>query len=95
MSKESANLHGYQIDQVVRARHDKGRVVNIEFSNQNQCSFSLVGKVFTQKSNLVKWNCCILWIDIEKLGLILESKLVQKLSLEKNVFIKSGLLNEI
>ena len=36
--------------------------------------------------------CSILWIDIvwglQKLGLILESKVVQKLSLEKNVFNK-------
>jgi len=51
-------------------------------------------KVFTQKPTLVKWNCCILWIDIawglQKLGLILESKVVQKLSLEKNVFNKKG-----
>ena len=61
-------------------------------------SFSLDGslknKVFAQKSTVVKWNCCILWIDIEwglqKLGLILESKVVQKLSLEKNVFNKKG-----
>ena len=39
-----------------------------------------------------KRNCCILQIDIvwglQKLGLILESKVVQKLSLEKNVFNK-------
>ena len=49
-------------------------------------------KVFAQKSTVVKWNCYILWIDIvwslQKLGLILESKVVQKLSLEKNVFNK-------
>ena len=42
-------------------------------------------KIFAQKSTVVKWNCCILWIDIEwglqKLDLILESKVVQKLSL--------------
>ena len=52
----------------------------------------LKSKVFAQKSTVVKWNCFILWIDIEwglqKLGLILESKVVQKLSLEKNVFYK-------
>jgi hypothetical protein len=53
----------------------------------------LKSKVFAQKSAvLVKWKCCILWIDIEwglqKLGLILESKVVQKLSLEKKVFFK-------
>ena len=49
-------------------------------------------KVFAQKSTVVNWNCCILWIDIawglQKLGLILESKVVQKLSLEKNAFNK-------
>ena len=49
-------------------------------------------KVFAQKSTVVKWNCCIMWIDIEwglhKLGLILEIKVVQKLSLEKNGFNK-------
>ena len=49
-------------------------------------------KVFTQKSTVVKWNCCVLWIDIawglQKLGLILKSKVVQKLSPEKNVFNK-------
>ena len=49
-------------------------------------------KVFAQKSTAVKWNWCILWIDIEwglqKLGLILESKVVQKLSLEKKNFNK-------
>ena len=47
---------------------------------------------FAQKSTVFKWNCSILWIDIvwgiQKLGLILESKVVQKLSLEKNVFNK-------
>ena len=52
----------------------------------------LKSKVFAQKSTVVKWNCCILQIDIvwglQKLGLILESKVVQKLSLEKNVFNK-------
>ena len=52
---------------------------------------------FCQKSTAVKWNCRILWIDIEwglqKLGLILESKVVQKLSLEKKFITKNGLLN--
>ena len=52
----------------------------------------LKSKVFAQKSTVVKWNCCILWIDIvwglQKLGLILESKVAQKLSLEKNIFNK-------
>ena len=52
----------------------------------------LKSKVFAQKSTVVKWNCFILWIDIvwglQNLGLNLESKVVQKLSLEKNVFNK-------
>ena len=52
----------------------------------------LKSKVFAQKSTVFKWNYCTLWIDIEwclqKLGLILESKVVQKLSLEKKVFSK-------
>ena len=52
----------------------------------------LKSKVFAQKSTVVKWNFSILWIDIvwglQKLGLILESKVVQKLSLEKNGFNK-------
>ena len=52
----------------------------------------LKSQVFAQKSTVVKWNCFILQIDIvwglQKLGLILESKVVQKLSLEKNVFNK-------
>ena len=51
----------------------------------------LKSKVFNQKSTVVKWNCCILWIDIawdlQKLGLILESKVVQKLSLPKLIFL--------
>ena len=58
-------------------------------------SFSLDGSLkarFLLKNQLVKWNCYILWIDIvwslQKLGLILESKVVQKLSLQKNVFNK-------
>ena len=52
----------------------------------------LKSKVFAQKSTVVNWNYSILWIDIEwglqKLGLILESKVVQKLSLEKKAFDK-------
>ena len=50
----------------------------------------LKSKFFAQKSTVVKWNCFILWIGIElglqKLGLILESKVVLKLSLEKKGF---------
>ena len=57
----------------------------------------LKSKVFAQKSTVVKWNCFILWIDIvwgqQNLGLILESKVVQKLSLEKMVLTKNILLN--
>ena len=51
---------------------------------------ALKSQVFAQKSTVVKWNFSILWIDIvwglQKLGLILESKVVQKLSLEKKCF---------
>ena len=47
----------------------------------------LKSQVFAQKSSVVKWTCSILW-GLQKLGLILESKVVQKLSLEKNVFNK-------
>ena len=54
--------------------------------------WDIKSKVFIQKSTVVKWNCCILWIYImwglQKLELILESIVVQKLSLEKNAFNK-------
>ena len=54
---------------------------------------------FFQKKNDLQGNCCILWIDIawglQQLGLILESKMVQKLSLEKNVFTKKWSLKLI
>ena len=65
---------------------------NVRYVMEFLAWWVLKSKVFTQKSTVVKWNCCILWIDIawglQKLGLILESKVVQKLSLEKNVFNK-------
>ena len=68
-------------------------VTNMEFL----AWWVLKSKVFAQKSTIVKWNCCILWIDIEwslqKLGLIFESKVAQKLSLEKSVSNKNCLLN--
>ena len=67
---------------------------NVSYVMEFLAWWVLKSKVFAQKSTVVKWNCCILWIDIEwglqKLGLILESKVVQKLSLEKNVFNKKG-----
>ena len=66
--------------------------INVSYVMEFLAWWVLKSKVFAQKSTVVKWNCCILWIDIEwglqKLGLILESKVVQKLSLEKNVFNK-------
>ena len=49
----------------------------------------LKSKIFAQKSTVTKWNRSILWIDmawgLQKLVLSLESKVVQKLNLEKNV----------
>ena len=49
------------------------------------------------KINIHKGNHCILRIRgapvRQKLGMILENKVVQKLKLEKNVFYKNGLLN--
>ena len=66
--------------------------INVSYVMDFLAWWVLKTKVFTQKSTVVKWNCCIFWIDIawglQKLGLILESKVVQKLSLEKNVFNK-------
>ena len=47
---------------------------------------------FWQKSNILKENNCILRIRgapvCQKLGMILENKVVQKLKLENNVFYK-------
>ena len=71
--------------------------VNVSYVMEFLAWWVLKIKVFAQKSTVVKWNCCILWINIargiQKLGLILESKVVQKLSLEKIVLTKNGLLN--
>ena len=71
----------------------KGRLyINVSYVMEFLAWWVLKSQVFAQKSTVVKWNCSILWIDIvwglQKLGLILESKVVQKLSLEKNVFNK-------
>jgi hypothetical protein len=67
---------------------------NVSYVMEFLAWWVLKSKVFTQKSSVVKWNCCILWIDIawglQKLGLIWESKVVQKLSLQKNAFNKKG-----
>ena len=50
-----------------------------------------------QKINILKGNHCILRIRgapiCQKLGMILENKVVQKLKLEKLFFAKNGLLN--
>ena len=52
---------------------------------------------FWPKINILKGNYCILRIRgapvRQKLDMILENKVVQKLKLEKNVFTKNGLLN--
>ena len=49
-------------------------------------------QVFGAKINILKGNHCILRIQgapvRQKLGMILENKVVQKLELEKNVFTK-------
>ena len=50
------------------------------------------GQDFCPKINILKGNHCILRIQgapvRQKLGMILENKVVQKLKLEKNVFYK-------
>ena len=55
---------------------------NVSYIMEFLAWWVLKSKVFAQNSTGVKLNCCILWIDIEwglqKLGLILESKVVQK-----------------
>ena len=52
---------------------------------------------FWPKINILIVNRCILRIRgapiRQKLGMILENKVVQKLELEKKVFLKNGLLN--
>ena len=52
---------------------------------------------FWPKLSILKGNHCILRLRgapvRQKLGMILENKVVQKLELEKNVFLKNCLLN--
>ena len=52
---------------------------------------------FSPRIDMLKGNRCILRIQgapvCQKLGMILENKVVQKLELEKKVFLKNGLLN--
>ena len=54
-------------------------------------------QAFFPRIDKLKENRCILRIPgapvRQKLGMILENKVVQKLKLEKNVFTKNGLLN--
>ena len=54
-------------------------------------------QAFCHDHAMLKGNRCILRIRgapvRQKLGMILENKVVQKLELEKNVFLKNGLLN--
>ena len=54
-------------------------------------------QAFCPRIDLLKGNRCILRIQgapvRQKLGMILENKVVQKLELEKNVFLKNCLLN--
>ena len=54
-------------------------------------------QAFLPEIDMLKGNRCILRIRgalvRQKLGMILENKVVQKLELEKKVFLKNGLLN--
>ena len=54
-------------------------------------------QAFCPRIDMLKGNRCILRIRgalvRQKLGMILENKVVQKLELEKNVFLKNCLLN--
>ena len=54
-------------------------------------------QAFCPRIDMLKGNGCILRIRgapvLQKLGMMLENKVVQKLELEKNVFLKNGLLN--
>ena len=54
-------------------------------------------QAFCPRIDMLKGNRCISRIRgapvRQKLGMILENKVVQKLKLEKNVFSKNGLLN--
>ena len=63
--------------------------INVSYVMEFLAWWVLKSKVFAQKSTVVNWNYSILWIDIEwglqKLGSMLENKVVQKLSQEINV----------
>ena len=54
-------------------------------------------QAFCHDHAMLKGNRCVLRIRgapvRQKLGMILENKVVQKLELEKKVFLKNGLLN--
>ena len=54
-------------------------------------------QAFWPRIDMLKGNCCSLRLQgapvRQKLGMILENKVVQKLELEKKVFLKNGLLN--
>ena len=54
-------------------------------------------QAFCPRIDMLKGNCCILRIPgapvRQKLGMILENKVVQKLKLEKMSFTKNALLN--
>ena len=54
-------------------------------------------QAFCHDRAMLKGNRCILRVRgapvRQKLGMILENKVVQKLELEKKVFLKNGLLN--
>ena len=69
-------------------------IINVSYVMEFLPWWVLKSKVFTQKSTVFKWNWWIVWIDIEwglqKLGLFLENKVVQKLSLEKTFIRKKS-----
>ena len=75
------------------------------YVSYNQFGFGIskmVGPIkqdFWPKINILKGNHCILRIRgapiLQKLGMILENKMVQKLKLEKNVFYKKWSLKLI
>ena len=51
-------------------------------------------QAFCLRIDMLKGNRCILRIPVhQKLGLILENEVLQKLKLEKKVLTKNGLLN--
>ena len=93
-STDGRNCYGFCILLALRCTCGRAYVVciNVSYVMEFLAWWVLKSKVFAQKSTVVKWYCCILWIDIvwslQKLGIILESKVVQKLSLEKNVLYK-------